>query len=102
MDQLAVLTPVVLLLLMLLLGRFERWLDASTPPPPARPGRRRWRGAPRAVRPVSVEVGAGRRLLTHRSRAAARRRPAAAGASGAVPRAGRRQLLGGRLRSRDR
>jgi hypothetical protein len=96
--DLALLAPGALLLLMLLLGRLERWLDASTPPPQVRPPRR-WHRTPRAVRPTSIAVGAGRRLLAHRPRSVVRRRPGAAGASVAVPRAARRHLLGGRPRS---
>lgn len=102
MRDFAVLTPVVLLLLMLLLGRLERWVNASTPPtPPARSERRRWRPAPRPGRiRGSPQEGAGRRL-THRARSAARRRPAAAAPRASVPLPGtRRTLLRGRLRSR--
>ena len=95
MWYLAVLTPAVLLLLMLLLGRLERWLDEATLPAPTRAERRALRRSRRSVRsPVPVEVRAGRRLLARRGLARPRRRAAAAvpSAAGAVPRAGRRSL----------
>ncbi len=103
MLDLAVLQPVVLLLLMLLLGRFERWLDDSTLPPPTGADRRR-RRTPRSVKsPSSVAVRAGRHALTLRAVTRLRRR-AGAGAvpsrSVPVPAAGRRHLLG-RLRHGD-
>jgi hypothetical protein len=95
MWYLAILTPAVLLLLMLLLGRLERWLDEESPPAPARAGHRRWRRAPRPVRSaVPVDVRAGRRLLVRRADARPRRRAASSVSSTAVTtaRAGRRAL----------
>jgi hypothetical protein len=106
MSDLAVLAPGVLLLLMLLLGRLERWLDDSTLSPPIPADRRRWHRPSRSVTsPSSVTVRAGRRAFSRRAVTRLRRRPAAA----AVPaesvaglRPGRRHLLGGRLRHGDR
>jgi hypothetical protein len=93
--------PFVLLLLALLLGRLERWLEQDAPAPlPPRPERGRWRRPSRAGRnAAAVEVGAGRRLLAHRARAAARRRPAVTVPTASVLRSERRHVLRGRLRS---
>ena len=104
MLDLAVLQPVVLLLLMLLLGRFERWLDDSTLPPPTGADRRR-RRTPRYVKsPSSVAVRPGRRALALRAITRPRRRAGAVAVPSEpvpVPQAGRRHLLGGRLRHGD-
>jgi hypothetical protein len=98
MTHLSVLTPVVLLLLMVALGRLERWLDASTLPPPARAEGHRWRRHPRRPRPVTTPDAAGGRLA-HGARAASRRRVTTPlRTSVTALRSGRRQRLGARLR----
>ena len=104
MAYTALLAPVVLLGLALALGRLERRLDESVPPPsssPPRPHRHGWRSAPRPFRtPDSVAPRAGRRLLARRTRTALRRRAAVvAPVAPVVPTAGRRQRLRARLRS---
>lgn len=95
MWYLAVLTPAVLLLLMLLLGRLERWLDEATRPAPTQAAHRRWRRAPRLVRSAApVDVRAGRRLLARGAVPRPRRRaaPAVPSASVTAASAGRRPL----------
>jgi hypothetical protein len=99
----ALLSPLVLLLLALALGRLERWLDESTPPPPPpRPHRHGWRRAPRPVGTTAPPAPrAGRRLLTRPTRTALRRRATVvAPAAPVVPAAGRPQRQGTRLRRR--
>ena len=100
MGHPALMAPVVLLLLVLLLARLERWLDASAPPLPSDADRRWWHRTRRGVRsPSSLQVSPGRRLLDRSRRTGARpRRPAAA--AGALATA-RRTPLRSRLRSRS-
>jgi hypothetical protein len=102
MEPVAVLTPAVLLLLMVLLGRLERWLDAQVLPPPPRDGHRRWRTRrpPRSA----AQVGTPGRRPGHPRLSAARRRTAAAvrRRSGAVTRGERRPRPGGASAVRDR
>lgn len=106
MAHLTVLTPVVLLLLMLALGRLEHWLDASTPPPPERAQGHRWRRRPLRLRTGTTPESGGGGLLARRTRAASRRRAATPPTRAATPlrasvtavRSGRRSRLGARLR----
>ena len=105
MKDVAVLTPVALLLLMVLLGRLERWLDDATLPVPPRESRRRRRRTARSVASASpVQGSAGRRRLAHRGLGTRRRTSAAVRPESVpVPGAARpRRLLGSRARRAGR
>lgn len=101
MAHLAVLTPAVLLLLMVLLGRLEGWLEESTTPPPPKAHGHRWRRRTRRAWSGTLsEVGAARGLLAHRTRTIGRRRAATPPRTAvAVPRPARRARSGTRLRT---
>jgi len=75
MRDAAMLMPVVLLLLMVLLGRLERWLGDDVPRVAPRPGRRRWRRTRRGVEVTAVlDVPSSRRHASRRNPVVARRR----------------------------
>ena len=100
MSYLAVVTPIALLLLALLLGRLERWLDRSTPPTPPPAERHRWRGPlHRGRRTPAVQGRPVRGLRGRRTRAVGRQAalpPPTAVA--VVPQSDRRGRLRARLR----
>lgn len=104
MEPFVLLTPAVLLLLMVLLGRLERWLDAEIAPPPPRDGHRRWRRHRPARSAASLQAVTVPRRPGHPRLSAARRRTAAVvrRRSAAVPRAERGARLGGGGGLRDR
>jgi hypothetical protein len=99
MSYLAVVTPIALMLLALLLGRLERWLDRSTPPPPPPAERHRWRAAlHRGRRAPAVQGRPVRGLRGRRTRAVGRQAALPPTAVAVVPRSDRRQRLRARLR----